>query len=119
MTVTVYHLKSCDSCRKAIKALKEAGYDLSLIDVRAGGLSPAQLQIILERVGWQKALNRRSTSWRALSDDQKEGLDEARAAELIIDYPTLLKRPVVMTADQATIGWGPAEQALWLDGLVQ
>ena len=74
MSLTVYHLKTCDTCRKAIKALGAAGHNLELIDVRADGVPGQALARIEQAVGWKALLNTRSTTWRGLSEAQKLSL---------------------------------------------
>lgn len=113
MSLTVYHLKTCDTCRKAIKSLTAAGHDLSLIDVRADGVDGNVLQSLIEDHGWETVLNRRSTTWRGLSDQDKNGIDNAKAAGLIADHPTLLKRPVILSSERTTIGWTKDVQEIW------
>lgn len=113
MTLTVYHLKSCDTCRKAIKALQASGYDLNLVDVRADGVDQSVLQALVATHGWEVALNRRSTTWRALSDADKSDVTDEKAIALMMEYPTLLKRPVIVSDNQTTIGWAKDVPGIW------
>ncbi len=113
MTLTVYHLKTCDTCRKAINALNAAGHDTTLIDVRADGVPGDVMSGFIGTLGWEAVLNRRSTTWRSLPDADKEGLDNAKALTLLAEHPTLMKRPVIKGADQLTIGWTKDVQAIW------
>lgn len=114
MKLTLYHLKTCDTCRKAIKALQTAGHDLSLIDVRADGMARPVLEGLIEAHGWEIVVNRRSTTWRGLEAADKENINNQSAIALIGAHPTLMKRPVIMSADKTTIGWSKTEQAAWL-----
>jgi arsenate reductase len=110
----VYSLKTCDTCRKAVKALKDAGQEFDLIDVRADGMETEEIARIVSAVGFEKALNRRSTTWRALDAPDKAGLDNVRAVTLIATHPTLMKRPAIMDGDKVTVGWDKDTQAEWL-----
>ena len=86
----VLGLKNCDKTRAAMKALKEQGHDPVLVDIRAEPLGADERAVILAAFG-DKAINRASTTWRGLSDDEK-----ARpVAGLLEDHPALLKRPVI------------------------
>ena len=114
MKLTVYHLKTCDTCRKAIKALEAAGHELSLIDVRADGLDKSVLETLVATHGWEVALNRRSTTWRGLPDSDKSDVTDEKAVKLMIEHPTLIKRPVIMSDNHTTIGWAKDIQAIWL-----
>lgn len=114
MKLTLYHLKTCDTCRKAIKALTAAGHDLTLIDVRADGVSPESLAHLLAQVGVDKLLNTRSTTWRGLSPEEKADITDVKALKLMTEHPTLIKRPVIDTGAAVTAGWTKTEQALYL-----
>ena len=114
MTLTVYHLKACDTCRKAIKALEAAGKTLTLIDVRADGISPQKLSELEKVVGYEKLLNTRSTTWRGLSDVDKADLTSEKALTLMQEHPTLIKRPVIDDGDAVTVGWTKDIQAQYL-----
>lgn len=114
MELTVYHLKTCDTCRKAIKALSAAGHTLSLVDVRADGIPPDDLRAIATNVGWETLLNTRSTTWRGLSENEKSDMDATKALDLMQAHPTLIKRPVIMTGSSATVGWTATVQDKYL-----
>ena len=112
MTLTVYHLKTCDTCRKAIKAMAAAGHDLTLIDVRADGVPAGELTRIEKAIGWEKLLNTRSTTWRGLSEGDKVGMDASKAVALMTEHSTLIKRPVIIReAGPITAGWTKEVQA--------
>ncbi len=111
MKLTVYHLKTCDTCRKAIKAMAAAGHELTLVDVRADGVPPADLKRMAEAVGWNHLLNARSTTWRNLDADDKADMNAAKAASLMAAHPTLIKRPVIDTGADITAGWTKEVQA--------
>ena len=99
-----FGLKSCDTCRKALKALD--GRDVSVIDVRADGVSDADRAAILDAFG-AAAINTRSTTWRGLSEDERAG----DPAALLAAYPTLMKRPVIEHNGTWYQGWTPATRA--------
>lgn len=107
----VYHLKACDTCRKAIKALQSAGHELNLHDVRADGLDTAIVETLEATLGYDALVNKRSTTWRGLDDAVKANLDRATALSLLVENPTLMKRPVIQEGDNYTIGWTKDVQA--------
>ncbi len=108
----LFSLKSCDTCRKALKSLAEAGYGPEVIDVRKDGVSEADLTAIIAQFG-DAAINRASTTWRGLSEAEKQ----TDPAVLLAAHPTLMKRPVIQSQDGWTIGWKPDVQAKYLDGV--
>ena len=104
-----FGLKSCDTCRKALKALGEAGYAPQVIDVRADGIADADRTTIIAQFG-DAAINRASTTWRGLPDAEKA----ADPAALLAAHPTLMKRPVIEADGAWTIGWKADVQAKYL-----
>lgn len=95
----IYHLKTCDTCRKAIKALADRAPEL--LELRKDGVPKPVLERLLAEFGDDKVLNRKSTTWRGLSEAER-----ARPAlSLLADHPTLLKRPVILDGDSAYLGW--------------
>jgi arsenate reductase-like glutaredoxin family protein len=106
-----FGLKTCDTCRKALKSLTAQGFTLDVVDVRADGISDADRAEIFAKFG-DAVLNRASTTWRGLSDTEKAG----DPAALLAAYPTLMKRPVIEHEGAWTIGWKPDVQAKYLGG---
>ena len=106
MTVKFYGLKSCDTCRKAEKALRDKGLDVEVVDVRKDGVPRADLERFLDAFN-EELINRRSTTWRGLSDDQKS----ASPLNLLAENPTLMKRPVLDVDGTLYLGWGKDVQA--------
>lgn len=103
--ITLYGLKNCDTCRKAMAWLKAQGRGFEFRDVRADGVSPAQIAGWSAAVGWEILLNRRGTTWRALDDDAKQGIDEAAAIAVMAAHPALIKRPVFEVGDAVLVGF--------------
>jgi len=101
-------LKTCDTCRKALKALTAAGHDVTVTDVRADGLSADDIDQIVAKFPL-KAINKASTTWRGLTDAEKD----SDPKQLLADHPALMKRPVIIDGDW-TIGWDKTTQAKWL-----
>jgi Spx/MgsR family transcriptional regulator len=104
----VWTLKSCDTCRKALKWLTENGIDHAIVDVREDGLERDTVAQIVKALGAENAVNRRSTTWRNLASEQREGLDETSAIELILANPTLMKRPVFIRDNSIFAGFTDA-----------
>ena len=107
MTITLYGLKNCDSCKKARRWLDESGTACRFHDVRADGVSEAHLARWAEEAGWETLLNRRGTTWRKLDEAERDGLDEAAAIRLMAAHPTLIKRPVIEHDGPLLVGYDP------------
>ena len=98
----IYGIKTCDTCRKAIKALPEATF----VDVRAEGLPDAVRDAALDAFG-TAVLNTRSTTWRGLSEEERAMTPQA----LLAAHPTLMKRPLIETDGGLYLGWAKDTQA--------
>ena len=107
----IYHLKTCDTCRKAIKALRGAGHELQLHDVRADGLSQDIVKTLEAALGYEALVNKKSTTWRGLGEDVKTSLSRESAIKLLVEHPTLMKRPVIEDGGNYTVSWSKAVQA--------
>jgi len=103
--ITVIGIKSCDTCRKALAHLKAEEVAHKFHDLRVDGLDESRLQTWLDAVGWEVLLNRRSTTWRGLSDADKADMTSPKAKRLMVEHPTLIKRPVFETGDQVYVGF--------------
>lgn len=101
-----FGLKSCDTCKKALKSLAERGIVPQVIDVRSDGVSAADRATIAQEFG-EAAINRASTTWRAL-DESTRALP---VADLLAAHPTVMKRPVIDGPAGWSIGWKPDVQA--------
>jgi arsenate reductase len=90
----LYGIPDCDSCRKARRWLQLRNVPHSFHDVREDGLSIERARDWFASAHGPWLLNRRSTTWRRLSDAEKEAA-QRDPASLVVQYPTLLKRPVI------------------------
>jgi arsenate reductase len=96
--VKLYGIKNCDKCRAASKWLAANGIKQQQIDVRDTPLAETQLSEWQQALGWEALVNKRSTTWKTLNDGQRKELNETNSRQLILDNPTLMKRPVLVTA---------------------
>ena len=79
-------------------------------DIRSDGVDRSLIQPIVETMGWETALNRRSTTWRGLLEADKSDLDNIKAVELILANPTLMKRPVFVSGSSVVCGFDAKAQ---------
>lgn len=106
---TLYGIKNCDTVKKARSWLDQNGIAYQFHDFRADGLTPELLQHFAEHLDWTKLLNRSGTSWRQLSAEQQSGLTQEKAMQLMLDTPTLIKRPVLDAGDKLILGFNPKD----------
>ena len=107
--IEILGLKNCDKCRDAKKNLTNLGYDVEFIDVRKNPIGLDQIKELIAMFGNQ-ILNKRSTTFRGLSQSEKE----YSVVQLLQKYPTLMKRPVVMSSEKKSVGWNSEINKEWL-----
>ena len=108
MSATIYGIKNCDTMKKAHDWLAGHGVDATFHDYKAAGIDQAHLQAWAGKVGWEVLLNRAGTTFKALPDDKKQGLTEAKAIALMIEQPSMIKRPVLDLGDgRLLVGFKP------------
>jgi len=103
--LTLYGLKNCDTCKKALKALHSAGRTVTFVDIRADANLEAKLPVWLAAAGNDALVNKRSTTWRGLDEATRARADGTGAAALLAANPTLIKRPVIELDDTVHVGW--------------
>jgi len=111
MTLTVYGIKNCSSVKKALNILDDHQIAYDFFDFKKQEMTNDLLDTFIKAFGMDKVLNKRSTTWRKLSDDVKENAsrDDNAAKDLMIAQPNLIKRPIILGNDKdktiATIGF--------------
>lgn len=103
--IKVYGIKNCDTVKKALKWLAERGIEHKLHDYRTDGLNVDFLAKAEQQFGWENLLNKRSTTWRNLDEQVKKTLEKPTALSVLVEYPTLIKRPIILQNDIALIGF--------------
>lgn len=103
--LTVYGISNCDSCRNARKWFDANGVAYRFHDLRVDGLGDTLLEQWLDKMGWQGLLNMRSTTWRNLAQHERANVSRTRVAALLLEHPTLIKRPVVDNGDALVVGY--------------
>lgn len=93
--------------KKSKTWLEENSIAYDFHDFRIDGLNSELLDQLVEQIGWDRMVNRRSTSWRQLSDSDRKDLDEQKAKQLMLQYPTLIKRPIIEYDNRFSAGFSP------------
>jgi arsenate reductase len=107
----IYGIKNCDTMKKAMTWLDENGIAYEFIDYKKAGIAAAGLPDWNQRAGWETLLNRRGLMWKKLSEAERADVDEAKALQLMAQYPALIKRPVLDTGKQLLVGFSPESYA--------
>lgn len=109
MTVSLYGIKNCDTMKKARQWLDSHGIDYRFHDYKASGVERGDLEFWCREKGWETVLNRAGTTFRKLPDDRKANLDEAAAIALMLEQPSMIKRPVLARESELLIGFKPEQ----------
>lgn len=108
MSVTIYGIPNCDTVKKARIWLDGHGVDYTFHDYRTQGLEPDRLAKWVGKLGWEVLLNKASTTFRALPDSERQGIDAGKARVLMLAHPTMIKRPVLDLGGRLLVGFKPA-----------
>lgn len=106
LKANILGLSNCDTCRKTRRALESAGFDVAFRDVRDTPLSAAERGRFLQAFG-DRLVNRASTTWRGLSEEDRRQSSEM----LLAAHPALMKRPLIAIGENLWLGWDAKVQA--------
>ena len=107
--ITIYGIKNCDTMKQARGWLESKKITHHFHDYKAAGIDSATLEGWVRKVGWQVLINRAGTSFRKLSDSDREDITESKAVALMLAQPSLIKRPVLDVNGRLTVGFQPEE----------
>jgi len=103
--LTIYGIPSCDTCRKARQWLDDNGIEHRFHDLRNDGLDIQMLERWAAALGWRQILNTRSLTWRRIPENDRRDLSQNRAFVLMLEQPTLVKRPVFERGGTVAVGF--------------
>jgi arsenate reductase len=107
MVHILYGIKACDTMKKARTWLDEHQVQYAFHDYKSAGIDRERLARWCDEHGWQVLLNKAGTTFRKLGDEQKADIDQAKAIELMLAQPSMIKRPVLQLGDKTVIGFKP------------
>jgi len=107
MTLTMYGIKNCDTVSKARKWLEERGVAYAFHDYKTAGIDRPRLEAWVAELGWETLLNRAGTTFRKLDEADKRDLDAAKAIDLMLAQPSMIKRPVLDLGARRLAGFKP------------
>ena len=106
MTITLYGIPNCDTVKKARTWLTEQGIEHDFHDFKKAGLDATQAQAWLKDVERDVLVNRKGTTWRALPQQRRDAItDDAAAVALMVENPSVVKRPVLFDGKQYHVGF--------------
>lgn len=106
---TMYGIKNCDTMKKARRWLDEHNVAYDFHDYKKEGIDEKTLNQWSKKVGWETLLNRRGTTWRKLPDKVKDNIDEKSAIKIMLEQPSIIKRPVLIKGSKYQVGFSDQE----------
>ena len=113
--VTIYGIKNCDTMKKARTWLDDHGVKYAFHDYKAEGIDKARLEMWAKNVGWETLLNRAGTTFRKLPDKDRGNVSETKAIALMLEQPSMIKRPVLDAGGKLIVGFKPETYAKQFD----
>ncbi|MEO6730496.1 MAG: arsenate reductase [Ferruginibacter sp.] len=105
-TITVYGIPNCDTIKKAMDWYKKRNIRVDFFDYKKYGIKKEKLSQWCKAVGWENLVNKKSTTWRSLPlSDQQMVTNETVAIKLMMEYPSIIKRPVIEMNDKILVGF--------------
>lgn len=105
--LTIYGIKACDTMKKARTWLTDNGQQAAFHDYKSQGIDQQHLNQWCNEHGWEKILNRQGTTFRKLTDEQKADLDQEKAIALMLEQPSMIKRPILDLGTRTLVGFKP------------
>lgn len=106
MTITLYGIPNCDTVKKARTWLTANGSEYVFHDFKKNGITQELIAVWLRDVPWDVLVNRKGTTWRKLPDERKAAIvDAASATELMLESPSVIKRPVLFDGKKSSVGF--------------
>lgn len=106
----VYGIPNCNTVKKSINWLKGNNLQFEFHDYKKKGITPEKLEEWVKQVGWEKLVNKKGTTWRGLPGEQQQKITNKKAAiELMIEKPSIIKRPVIENDGKLVVGFDEEE----------
>ncbi|MDR3481692.1 MAG: ArsC family reductase [Burkholderiaceae bacterium] len=114
MAITLYGIPNCDQVKKARTWLDGHAIPYRFHDFKKAGITQALIDGWLQHVGWEVLLNRKGTTWRGLPELRKAAvIDAASAAAVMLESPSIVKRPVLQIDGAVHVGFADADYRLF------
>tara|TARA_B100001250_G_C19689042_1_gene739401 strand:+ start:713 stop:1054 length:342 start_codon:yes stop_codon:yes gene_type:complete len=103
--ITLYGIKNCDSIKKSRRWLDKNSIEYVFHDFRIDGIKKTIIKEFIENIEIKLLINKRSTSWKKLSNKEKLVDKKKDLIELLIKNPTIIKRPIIKSKDKYLVGF--------------
>jgi Spx/MgsR family transcriptional regulator len=102
---TIYGIANCDTMKKARAWLDGHGVEYAFHDYKKARIGETLLRAWVAELGWEVLVNRRGTTWRRLAQADRDGIDAESAVWLLVENPSLIRRPVLDTGEARHVGF--------------
>jgi arsenate reductase len=116
MTITIYGIRNCDTMKKAFAWLEGHGVAYAFHDYKTQGIERKRLEGWCKDLGWETLLNRAGTTFRKLPEQDKQALNAGKALKLMLEQPSMIKRPVLDSCGRLLVGFKPDDYRTALKG---
>ena len=103
--ITLYGIPNCDTMKKARSWLDAHHIEYVFHDYKKQGVDKKELNRWVAELGWETLLNQRGTTWRKLDENLKSNINQTAALKLMLDNPSIIKRPVLDTQKKLVAGF--------------
>ena len=103
--IKLYGIPNCDTMKKARRWLEANGVEYDFHDYKKRGVPEKNLKAWVKQAGWETVVNKRGTTWRKLDDELKHTIDNESAIKIMLDNPSIIKRPVLESNQLLLIGF--------------
>ncbi|SDW45228.1 ArsC family reductase [Thiocapsa roseopersicina] len=107
--VALYGIPNCDTMKKVRAWLDAHGVDYRFHDYKREGVDETRLRAWVDELGWETLVNRRGTTWRKLPEDVREGMDAEAAVRVMLETPSIIRRPVLDTGKVRHAGFSETD----------
>ena len=112
MKTTLYGIKNCDTMKKARAWLDQHRVAYEFHDYKLSGITRDKLEAWTAKLGWEVVLNRAGSTFRALADSAKADLTATKAIRLMVEQPSMIKRPVFERGSTLLVGFSPEKYSV-------
>lgn len=104
---TIYGIKNCNTMKKAFTWLDENSVEYDFHDYKKKGADEKVLKLAIKELGWEEVINRRGMTWRKLPKNVQNSMDKAKAIDVALENPSIIKRPLLIHNNKITLGFDP------------
>jgi len=106
-SIKMYGIKNCDTVRKSLRWFTDHNVKIDFVDFKKSPPDCSDIARWVEAFGWDKLINKRGTTWRKLPDTSKNNNEPSFLAQLLIEQPSIIKRPIVEIVGRCYLGYQP------------